>query len=115
MSGQELTVAVQEKLPVIFVVLNDAALGMVKHGQRLAGAEAIGFELPEVDYAAMAQAMGAQGYTIRSPQDFDALDIDAMCERSGPTLLDVHVDPEEVPPIATRMNVLGGSEPGGVA
>lgn len=107
MSGQELTVAVQEKLPVIFVVLNDAALGMVKHGQRLAGAERIAFDLPEVDYCACAKAMGADGYIIRSPQDLKDLDINAICARPGPTLLDVRIDREEAPPIATRMKVLG--------
>ncbi|WP_455205268.1 thiamine pyrophosphate-binding protein, partial [Kaarinaea lacus] len=32
MNGSELTVAVAEQLSVIFVVLNDASLGMVKHG-----------------------------------------------------------------------------------
>jgi acetolactate synthase I/II/III large subunit len=43
MSGQELSVAVAEQQCVIFVVLNDAALGMIKHGQRLARAERIGY------------------------------------------------------------------------
>ncbi|HLF96008.1 MAG TPA: thiamine pyrophosphate-binding protein [Methylococcaceae bacterium] len=107
MSGQELTVAVQEKLPVIFVVLNDAALGMVKHGQMLGGAERIAFDLPEVDYAACARAMGAEGHVIHSPQDLKNLDIDAICARPGPTLLDVRIDRDEVPPIATRIKVLG--------
>jgi acetolactate synthase-1/2/3 large subunit len=107
MSGQELTVAAQEKLPVIFVILNDSALGMVKHGQRLGRAEAIGFELPEIDYCAYAQAMGIPGHIIRAPQDFATLDIGEICGRAGPTLLDVRIDPEEIPPIATRMKVLG--------
>ena len=106
MSGQEITVAVAEKLTVIFVVLNDAALGMVKHGQRLAGAEQIGFELPAVDFCAMAKAMGADAYTIRSPQDLLALDIKTICTRTGPTLLNVHIDPEEVPPMGVRMKAL---------
>lgn len=108
MSGQELTVAIQEKLPVIFVILNDAALGMVKHGQRLGGAEPIAFALPEIDYCAYAKVMGAEGYIIRSPQDLQNLDINSLCRRAGPTLLDVRIDPEEVPPITTRMKVLGG-------
>lgn len=106
MSGQEITVAVQEKLAVIFVILNDAALGMVKHGQRLARAEAIGFELPEVDYCAFAKAMGADGYTIRSPKDLLNLDVKAICARPGPTLLDVRIDPDEVPPMKTRIRAL---------
>lgn len=106
MSGQELTVAVQHRLPVIFVVMNDQALGMVKHGQRLGGGEAIGFELPPVDFAGVARAMGAQAHTIREPDDFASLDIDAICNASQPTLLDVYIDPEEVPPIQARMKVL---------
>jgi acetolactate synthase-1/2/3 large subunit len=106
MSGQEITVAVQEKLPVIFVILNDAALGMVKHGQRLAGAEPIGFELPEVDYCAYAKAMGAAGYIIRSPQDLLDLDVGEICKRGGPTLLDVRIDREEVPPMRSRIRAL---------
>ena len=106
MSGQEITVAVQEKLPVIFVILNDASLGMVKHGQRLAGAEPIGFELPEIDYCAYAKAMGAAGYTIRSPQDLLDLDVGEICKRGGPTLLDVRIDREEVPPMKSRIRAL---------
>lgn len=107
MSGQEITVAVQERLPVIFIVLNDSALGMVKHGQRLTGAESIGFELPAVDYCAFAKAMGAAAFTIRSLQDLLDLDVDAMCNRAGPTLLDARIDPEEVPPMTVRLRGLG--------
>jgi len=108
MNGQEISVAVAEKLNVVFVVLNDQALGMVKHGQRLAGAERIAYELPPTDFAALARAQGAQGITIRSPEDIAALDIPAILERSGPTLLDVYIDPEAVPPINLRMQMLGG-------
>lgn len=107
MNGQEISVAVAEKLTVIYVVLNDHALGMVKHGQRLAGAEPIGFELPPTDFASMAKAMGAEGFTLRQPEDFDSLDIPSLLERKGPTLLDVHIDPEQVPPMSLRMRVLG--------
>jgi acetolactate synthase-1/2/3 large subunit len=110
MSSQEITVAIQEKLPVIFVILNDAALGMVKHGQRLAQAEPTAFELPEISYCDYAKAMGVPGHIIRSPQDFLHLDIEAMCQRPGPTLLDVRIDQEEVPPMKTRMRVLGTAQ-----
>ncbi|RJF97601.1 thiamine pyrophosphate-binding protein [Noviherbaspirillum saxi] len=107
MNGQELSVAVAERLTVIFVVLNDAALGMVKHGQRLAGAEAIAFALPPTDFAMLARAQGAAAYTIRNAADLAALDIDAISRHPGPTLLDVQIDAEEVPPIGVRMRVLG--------
>jgi len=106
MNGQEISVAVAEELSIIFVVLNDQSLGMVKHGQRLANAEQIGCELPPSDFAAIARALGAEAYTIKTPDDLIALDYQAICSRKGPTLLDVLVDPEEEPPMNVRMRVL---------
>lgn len=106
MSGQEISVAVAEQLCVVFVVLNDRALGMVKHGQRLGGAEQIGYALPPTDFAMLARALGGRAHTIHSPQDMAALDIKAICNYPGPTLLDVHIDPEEVPPMNSRLRVL---------
>jgi acetolactate synthase-1/2/3 large subunit len=106
MSGQELSVAVAEQLCVIFVVLNDGALGMVKHGQRLGGGERIGYALPPTDFAMLARALGGQAFTINSPADLQALDMAAICSHPGPTLLDVHIDGEEVPPMASRLRVL---------
>ncbi|MDO8926317.1 MAG: thiamine pyrophosphate-binding protein [Sideroxyarcus sp.] len=109
MNGQEISVAVAEKLGIIFVVLNDQSLGMVKHGQRLAGAEQVGCELPPTDFAMLAHALGAKALTIRSPEDIAKLDIAALCARKGPTLLDVHIDPEEIPPMNVRMRVLANA------
>ena len=106
MSGYEFSVAVTEKLKIIFVVLHDGALGMVKHGQRLAKAEQIGCILPDVDFAMMAKSMGGQGYSIRSIQDLIDLDLNALLHQQGPVLLDVYIDPEEVPPMNVRMRVL---------
>jgi acetolactate synthase-1/2/3 large subunit len=107
MSGQEITVAAMEGLTVVFVILNDSALGMVKHGQRLAHAEPIGYELPQIDYRKLAEAMGIPGHVINSPQELDNLDFDAILRRKGPTLLDVRIDGEEVPPMVLRMKTLG--------
>ncbi len=107
MNGQEITVAAAMGLNVVFVVLNDASLGMVKHGQRLAGAEPIGFELPQVDYRMLAHSLGVPGHVIRSADDLEALDMKAILSRNGPTLLDVRVDPEEAAPMNVRMKTLG--------
>jgi acetolactate synthase-1/2/3 large subunit len=106
MSGQEITVAIQENIPVIFVILNDSALGMVKHGQRLALAEQVGTDLPKVNFVQFARSMGVKAYLIKSPKDLLKIDIDGICRRAGPTLLDVRIDPEEVPPIGIRMKGL---------
>lgn len=107
MSGQEITVAAEQGLTIIFILLNDGSLGMVKHGQRLAGAESIGHQLPQVDYCKLVAAMGIPGHVIRSPQDMDDLDFETLLQRKGPTLLDVRIDGEEVPPMMLRLKTLG--------
>ncbi|HUG21880.1 thiamine pyrophosphate-binding protein [Piscinibacter sp.] len=107
MSGQEITVAAAEGLSIVFIVLNDAAYGMVMHGQRMARAEPIGFDLPQVDYRLLALSMGIPGHVIDSPADLDALDLDEILQRKGPTMLDVRIDREEVPPMFQRLKALG--------
>lgn len=106
MNGQEITVAAQERLPVVFVILNDSALGMVKHGQRLAGAEQTAFELPTIDYRRLAESLGVPGYVIEDLEDLQRLDLAALAQRQGPTLLDVRIDGEEVPPMSLRLQTL---------
>jgi acetolactate synthase-1/2/3 large subunit len=99
MSGQEITVAVREKLPVTFVVLNDQAYGMIKHGHRLSGTEQVDLSIPPVDFSMMAKAVGANAHTILHVEDFEQLNFQSFYRRKGPTLLDVHIDPEEKPPL----------------
>ena len=106
MSGQEITVAVAERLPVIFVVLNDSILGMVKHGQELGGGEPIGFQLPKVDFAAMAISVGAKGYAIKNTIELLEFDYGKLHLQDGPCLLDIHIDGDEVPPMGVRMKTL---------
>jgi acetolactate synthase-1/2/3 large subunit len=107
MSGQEITTAVEEKLPVVFVILNDHAYGMVMHGQRLAGAEPIAYELTHVDFRRMAESMGIVAHVVDSPADFEQIDFAALLARKGPTLIDVRIDREEVPPMMLRLKTLG--------
>ena len=107
MSGQEITTAAEEELPVVFVILNDHAYGMVMHGQRLAGAEPIAYELTHVDFRKLAESMGVVGYVIEAPSDFERIDFDAMLSRKGPTLIDVRIDRSEVPPMILRLKTLG--------
>lgn len=109
MSAQEISVAAQHHLPVVFIVLNDAALGMVMHGQRIAGAESIGWELNRVNYAMQAQSMGVPGIVVHSASQLEEIDFHALAKLGGPMLLDVRVDREEIPPIAQRVKDLGNA------
>lgn len=116
MSAQEITVAAQHQLPVVFLVLNDAAMGMVMHGQRMGNQESIGWELNTVNYAALAQAMGIDGIVVETPQELDELDIEGLFYKNGPTLVDVRIDRAEIPPMSDRIKGLavnGSATPGG--
>lgn len=106
MNGQEITVARELGLSVIYIVLNDGGYGMVKHGQRLSGAERAGYELPRVDFAQLAHALGARGLTIRSGRELAALDSGELLGQGVPTLLDIHIDPEAVPPMQLRVEAI---------
>lgn len=103
MGAQEITVAAQHQLPVVFMVLNDAAMGMVMHGQRLGGQESIGWELNEINYATMANAMGINSQVISTPEELELLDFEHLFRHPGPSLLDVRIDREEVPPMTERV------------
>lgn len=106
MSSHEIGVAVQHNLPILFVVLNDAAYGMVKFGQRLSNAEPIGWQLNSVDFALLAQAQGAFGSVIHSPSELDEINLNEIFTRNLPTLLDVRIDSNEVPPMMDRVKSL---------
>ena len=99
MSGQEITVAVKEGLPVIFVILNDQAYGMIRHVHRLTGAEPVDYSIPAVDFCKMAEAVGAKAHTVRNVHDLEHIDFQALCRRNGPTVLDIQIDPDAMPPL----------------
>ena len=107
MSGGEVTVAKQENLNVVFLILNDTEYGMVKHGQRMGTGEPVGYQLTPVDFVSWGKSMGIPGYHVRSPKDLKILDIESIIATPGPTILDVYIDPEEIPPMQNRLKALG--------
>jgi acetolactate synthase-1/2/3 large subunit len=107
MSGLELTVAVEHKLPVTYIILNDSSLGMVRHGQRLAGAESIAHEIAPVRFDRVAEACGARGMRVERLGDLAQVPsawIDD--DRGGPCVIDVRIDRDAVPPIGDRVQGL---------
>lgn len=106
MNGQEITTAEQENLNVLFVVLNDQCLGTVRHGQKMAKAEATSFDLPRVDFAMLAQAYNVASQTIRTVSELLAFDLEAVFEVPGPYLLDVWIDGDQVPPLVSRVKAI---------
>ncbi len=99
MHGFEVHTAVEERLDVIWVVLNDAGHGMVRHGDTLMHGAPLGvsdYRVP-IDVAATADAMGARGRRADSHSQFRAVFGEALRER-GPTVIDARIDSSETPP-----------------
>lgn len=107
MSSLELTVAAEQRLPVTYLVLNDSSLGMVRHGQRLSGAEPVGTQITPVRFDLIAQACGVEGLRVTCPAELDRVPESWLGSRDGgPHLIDVAIDPSAVPPIGQRIAAL---------
>jgi acetolactate synthase I/II/III large subunit len=103
MLGSEVHTAVEEDLPVVWVVLNNAGHGMVHHGDKLMKGKDLGVSLfrTPIDCAAWARALGATGVRAETPAEFRSAIRDAL-RADGPVVVDAVVDPAEVPPTLVR-------------
>jgi pyruvate dehydrogenase (quinone) len=91
----DLLTAVHHKLPVRLVVFNNGRLGMVKLEQEQGGLPEFGTKLGDVDLAAIATAAGMGAIRVTDPAALDEA-VRTACAASGPILLDVVTNPEEV-------------------
>ena len=89
MTVNALSTAMQYQLPMICVVFNDGALGMVRHHQ--APGQYIASEFAETDNAAVARGFGCFGVQVSDSRDLpDAL---RQAQASGlPAVVDVLID-----------------------
>jgi acetolactate synthase-1/2/3 large subunit len=103
MLGSEVHTAVEERLPVVWVVLNNGGHGMVHHGDKLMKGKDLGVALfrTPIDCAAWAAALGATGVRAETPAAFRRAIRDAL-RTDGPVVVDAVVDPDEVPPTLER-------------
>jgi pyruvate dehydrogenase (quinone) len=91
----DLRTAVTYRLPVRFVVFDNGRLGMVKLEQEQGGLPEFGTELDNPDIAAVASSMGLAARRVTDPDDLDSA-LDWMLAQTGPSLLDVVTNPDEV-------------------
>ena len=78
MTSEELIVAVEEKLPITFVIMNNRALGMVNT------------PIASPDFVKLAQAHGLRGVRVADPARLDAAIAKAV-RAKGPFLVEVEV------------------------
>jgi len=90
MHAEELATAVQYRLPIVLVVLNNAAYAAIEGAQRGLFGRSTGTRLARVDFAAWARSMGAQGLTVQETAAFAPALAQALAALSdGPVVLDV--------------------------
>ena len=92
----EFNTAVRYGLDLVVIVLNDSAYGMehIQFRDRDMDPSLTTFEWP--DLGAVATALGGTGYSVRSDADL-LVALDGIATRSGPVLVDVHLDPDRIP------------------
>ncbi|MCE5194998.1 MAG: thiamine pyrophosphate-binding protein [Nitrospiraceae bacterium] len=107
MNGMEIATAVNYDIPVIWVVMNNAMLGTVHYGWKLLSCnEGIPSRFKRVDFAKIAEGLGARGMRIEKPCELNKELIDDIISSKKPTVLDVIIDEKEIPPIHGRIETL---------
>ncbi len=96
MNIQELSTAVQYRLPVKVFILNNEYMGMVRQWQELLHggrySESYSEALP--DFVKLADAYGMKGLRAMGPDDLDGT-IQEMLDHDGPVIADILVDKAE--------------------
>ncbi|HAE49744.1 MAG TPA: thiamine pyrophosphate-binding protein, partial [Tistrella mobilis] len=97
MTGQELATAVLEDLPVKVVVVDNGVYGTIlMHQTRRIGRDrGHGIALSRPDFALLARAYGAAGFTVERTEDF-AEAFRAAMAHDGPALVHVKTDPRDI-------------------
>jgi pyruvate dehydrogenase (quinone) len=95
---QEFVTSAQHGLPIKVFVFNNSGWGLVHLEMEEAGlpvfSEGAAFKNP--DFAMFAQACGAQGFRVTKPSLLRETVAQAL-SRPGPVIVDVAVDPAEIP------------------
>lgn len=101
---QEFDTMVRHRIPVVTVVLNNAAWGMSIHGQQRIYDESVevASRLADSDYEKVAEAFGGRGVRIA---DADAIpeEMKRALASDLPTCLNIAIDPEITHPVTTTM------------
>lgn len=98
MNIQELATAVSNHLPVKVIILNNCCLGMVRQWQQLFYRRRYAFTClqgAQPDFVKLAEAYGALGLRVKSPDQLESVLKQALAEKRRPVLVDCQVEQEE--------------------
>ena len=88
---QDILTQVKYKLPVINIVFSNDSLGFIDAEQEDTKQAKYGVDLISADYAAIARAMGAKGYTITQRSQLAAV-FDEIKDTAEPVVIDIKVE-----------------------
>jgi indolepyruvate decarboxylase len=93
MTGMELSTLVRMRMPAIVIILNNGGYGT----ERLLHPGSFRFnDIHPWQYDKLPAVLGGgTGYQVRTEGDFDAALNAAWADRSGPSILHVHLDPQD--------------------
>lgn len=107
MHGMEILTAKEYNLPILFVIMNNARLGMVYHGHELQYKRSHAtFAQKEVSIAAMAEAMGIPSYRVQEMGDLNKEALSGLLNAGGPALLEIALVDNNTPPMGDRVKFL---------
>jgi thiamine pyrophosphate-dependent acetolactate synthase large subunit-like protein len=89
----ELETAARLRLPILFVIYDDAAYGAEVHHFRPMGHPVETVQFPDADFAAIARGAGCEGIIVRTLADLEPV-TDWLARRERPLLVDAKVDPD---------------------
>jgi acetolactate synthase-1/2/3 large subunit len=109
MHGMEVMTAISHGIPLVWVIMRNDALAMVRDIQTMTYKGryvASGFASP--DFVALAQSFGALGLRAGAPGEVAAALRSALAA-DRPTVVEVPIDPTELPPAKARMMAMDRS------
>lgn len=107
MHGQEFATAIQHKLPIIVIVVNNSMYGTIRmHQERDYPGRVSATELTNPDFAALARAYGGHGETVETTADFAAAF--ERAHASGiPAIIEIKLDQQAITPTRTLDQISG--------
>jgi acetolactate synthase-1/2/3 large subunit len=103
--NNEISTAVQYRLPAVWIVLNDSGYGMVEQGMKMVGIPPFETRIPTADFAAIAGAMGADGVRVEREEDVLPA-LERAMDADGPFVVDVIIDSTVTAPASQRSHSL---------
>lgn len=101
----EVSTAAKYDVGAVWIVLNDSSYGMIEQGMRALGASEVDTDLPETDFAKLAESMGVHGVRVTHEHQLRAA-LEAALGSPGPVVIDVLIDRTSRSPFSKRIKTL---------